>query len=317
MTLKLTTLWGNASWREAARVRAAEVDLDHLYLGLLAIGGSAAQLLGRRGITLTSARRRAREAMQEDLARLGLTDADDVLPPPLSIKDLGEGDWRPAPRTKELLDEVGKAPDTYALLVALLQEPSGTVRRLVAADGVVPQDLVPELKAGADDPYSAEGVPVIPGLLPGPARASRVRHFVPAPPEAVADALSDPAILALWAYAPEQATVDAAGTTVRYERGRKSMTVRHRVSRARESDAEVVTWVADMLDTRYAGQPLSYDRFEARPAPGGTELALTRGRRTFGVLGALIAPIVGLFNGWGMLHSMQVLAFVIADRQDA
>ena len=317
MSLTLTALWAHAAWREAARVRATEVDLDHLYLGLLSIGGSAGRVLGRHGISLSSARARAREAMDADLASLGLPDATATLPPPRPLHELGEGDWKVTPRARALIDQAGRAPDTFAILVALMQEPSGTVRRLVAADGVVPQDLVPELKAGSDEAYSAEQVPVVPGLLPEPAHAFRIGTFVSSPPELVADTLADPTFLRVWAYDPDKTTVSADGRRNQLRKGSKSLTVSLACTREREGDAEVITWVTTAEDSAHAGQPITYDRFEVRPAPGGADVTRTSGRRTFGLLGRLIRPVVDRMSTWGLLHTMAATAFGIADRQDA
>ncbi len=314
MSMQLTTLWTNAAWREAARVRAPEVDIEHLYLGLIAVGGAAAALLGRHGVTLASARQRMREAQAEDLASLGIDVAD--LPSPIHFLQLGDPAWKSTARADALI-KTAKTTDTYQLLVALLQEPSGTVRRLVHADGVVPQSLVPELKEGADDPYAPEKVKLDATLLPPPGRAYRLRRFVSAPADFVADALADPSTLALWAYDPTASQVSDGGLRNRLEKGGKSLTVRLACTRTTEGDAHVLTWVQTAEDTRHAGQPLTYDRFEVHPVPGGSEIVRTSGRRTFGVIGWAMAPVHDLFGSWGMLHTMQAIAFGIADRQPA
>lgn len=314
MSLKMTTLWANASWRESARARAAEVDLDHLYLGLLALGGSAARLLGQHGITLASARQRAREALADDLAALGLPEA--TAPPPITLRNLGDAGFDLTPRAKVVADKAMKAPDTYGVLVALLQEESGTVRRLVHADGVTPQDLVPELKQGADDAYSAEKVPVESGLLTEPAHASQLSTFISVPPSAVAGVLADPDALHLWAIDPQRSTVRDDGETVEHIRGgSKTITLRYHHKRQRTDDAEIVTWIAEILDGPHAGESLMYERFEVRPAPGGTNLTRISGRRRFGLLGRIMAPLWDSFSDWGMVHSTQVIAFGVAERQ--
>ncbi|MDO5534639.1 MAG: Clp protease N-terminal domain-containing protein [Propionibacteriaceae bacterium] len=310
--IQLSALWTTAAWREAARVRESEVDVEHLYLGLIAVGGAAAALLGRHGITLASARRRVREAMTEDLATLGIDVAD--LPSPIHFLQLGDPAWQATPRADALLKSTTPT-DTYAVLVALLQEPSGTVRRLVHADGVVPQDLVPELKQGADDPYAPESVPADDALLPRPNRAQRVRRFVSAPVDAVADAIADPALLGLWAYDPVTSQVSEGGLRNRVEKAGKTLTVTLECTRSHEEDTQVVTWVHTAQDTKYAGQRLTYDRFEVVSAPGGSEVIRTAGRRTFGVLGRLLSPVNDLFNSWGLLHTTQAITFGIADRQ--
>lgn len=86
-------------------------------------------------------------------------------------------------------------------------------------------------------------------------------------------------------------------------------------TRTTEADAEVVTWVHTAEDTKYAGETLTYDRFEVRPAPGGSEVTRIAGRRTFGLVGRVLAPVYDLFGSWGLLHTMQAITFGIADRQ--
>lgn len=312
MSIQLSSLWTTAAWREAARVRAAEVDLEHLYLGLITVGGAAARLLGSHGITLAGARRRVREAMSVDLAALGVDIAD--LPSPIHFMQLGDPAWKATPRAEAFLKEL-KAADTYGMLVALLKEPSGTVRRLVHADGVTPQDLVPELKQGADDPYAPESVPADDAILPRPNRAQRVRRYVSAPPDAVVDALADPALLALWAYDPVTSQVSDGGLRHRMEKGGRSLTVTLDCTRTHENGVDVVTWTHTATDGQHAGETLTYDRFAVNPAPGGSEIVRTAGRRTFGLLGRLLSPVHDLFGSWGMLHTMQAITFGIADRQ--
>lgn len=312
MSIPLSSLWTTAAWREAARLRAAEVDVDHLYLGLIAVGGAAAQLLGTHGITLASARRQVRAAHPADPGALGVDVAD--LPSPIHFMQAGDAAWRATARADEVVKGAGMT-DTYELLVALLKEPSGTVRRLVAADGVTPQGLVPALKAGADDPYTTERAVPDTTLLPGPARAQRVRRYVSAPVGLVADALADPTLLQLWSYDPTKADVSGGGCTVRHHKGGDSLTVRLTVTTAAEGDRRVVTWVQEALDGRYAGERLTYDRFEVSPAAGGATIVRTAGRRTFGLLGRAASPFTDRFIGWGMLHTMQAITFGIADRQ--
>lgn len=314
MKLSLVNVILAAAHQEALRLRAAEVDVDHLYLGLLASGGSAARLLGRHGISLASARRAVQDAQSADLASLGVAAS---APAPLALDQVPEGDFRATARAKALMEAFDKASDSYGVLIALLREPSGTVRRLVNADGVVPQDLAPALKEGSDDPLAAEAVPVDPHLLPAPARAHRVRHFVSAPVHHVADALADPALLSRWAYDPERTEALAGGETFRTARGKKTMTLRFHHTRRHEDDAEVVTWVQEMLDGPHAGEPLLYDRFEVHPAPGGSEMVRTAGRRTFGLLGRLMAPTTDRFVGWGLLHGGAHLAAAIAEHDAA
>lgn len=168
MNITLALLWANASWREAARVGVREVDTEHLYLGLLALGGAAARLLGSHGVTLASARERVRDAQAADLRSLGI-DPDPLLLPPRQLREIGHPDLVFTPAARRIVD--ARHPDTYACLVELLKQ-ADAPRRLLAADGVLPNDLVAELKEGSDDALAAETVPPTPGSFPRRRRPS-------------------------------------------------------------------------------------------------------------------------------------------------
>ena len=106
MSMLLVSRWTGAAHLEAARTRTTEIDVDHLYLGLLAVGGQAARILGRHGVSLTSARRRVRESLTDDLSALGLDAATDILPPPRAARDLDFTEWRATGRAQRIGLEV-------------------------------------------------------------------------------------------------------------------------------------------------------------------------------------------------------------------
>lgn len=313
MTLTLASLWSKAALHEAARTRATDVDVDHLYLGLLALGGSAARVLGRHGVTLAAARERVREQQAADLARLGVPGAEALTPRPLRYDELDHAEWRPTPRAQAVHEAAGKASDTRALLDALVHESSGTVRRLLAAEGVDATALLAELAGADDDGLVVERAPLSHDLLPAPATARRVRVFVPVPPDAAATALADPAFLRAWAISPG-ADASEGGLTFTQRRGRKAVTTRFHVERHREADAEVVTWREELLEP-HAGENLRVERLELREAPGGAELVRVRSYRRWGVLGRLLAPLFDRMGGWGLLHSTQGLGFALVDHR--
>ncbi|MFT4295091.1 MAG: Clp protease N-terminal domain-containing protein [Micropruina sp.] len=315
MSTLLTSRWTGAAHLEAARTRTAEIDVDHLYLGLLAVGGKAARVLGRHGVSLTSARQRVQESLADDLSALGLDGAADVLPSPRAARDLDFTEWRATGRATDLVNHAKLKDGTGAALSALIAEPSGVVRRLLLADGVDPDELTFELAAAPSEPDAVERVAADPGLLPPPAWAQRIRHYLSSPSDAVADAIADPDLLATWAYDPKQAQVSDDGETIRHSRGRKSMTLRVHHTRRREGEADVITWIHEMTDGPYAGQPLRYDRFEIRPAPGGAELVHTKGHRSFGTLGRLATALSSWFSGMGMTYGAHRIGMEIADRQ--
>lgn len=145
MSMLLTSRWTGAAHLEAARTRTTEIDVDHLYLGLLAVGGQAARILGRHGVSLTSARRRVREALIDDLATLGLQATGDVVPPPKAARELDFADWRATSRAHDLVNRAPLRKGTAAALATLIAEPSGVVRHLLVTDGVDPDQLMTEL----------------------------------------------------------------------------------------------------------------------------------------------------------------------------
>lgn len=314
MSMLLVSRWTGAAHLEAARTRTTEIDVDHLYLGLLAIGGQAARILGRHGVSLASARHRVRESLTDDLNALGLDAADDLLPPPRAARELDFADWRATGRAHDLVNGVKLREGSCAALATLIAEPSGVVRRLLLADGVDPDALTAELAAAPGEPDAVERVEAEASLLPAPAWARRIRHYLSSPPDRVADAIADPDLLAAWAYDPRKAEVDDGGETIRHARGGRSMTLRAHHTRRREGDAEVVTWIQEMVDGPRAGRPLRYDRFAILPAPGGSELVHTAGQRSFGLLGRLAAPLSGWFSGVGMTYAAQRIGMEVADR---
>ena len=317
MSMLLVSRWTGAAHLEAARTRTTEIDVDHLYLGLLAVGGQAARILGRHGVSLTSARRRVRESLTDDLSALGLDAATDILPPPRAARDLDFTEWRATGRAHDLVNHVKLREGTCAALATLVAEPSGVVRRLLVTDGVDPDALTAELAAATDEPDAVERVEVDPTLLPPPARATRLRHYLSSSPGEVADAIADPALLAAWAYDPRKSEAGDGGETIRHVRGRRVLTVRIHHIRRREGDADVVTWVHEMVDGPHAGQPLRYDRFAILPAPGGSELVHTAGQRNFGPLGRLAAPLFDWFSRFGMAYGAQRIGLEVADRHAA
>ncbi len=311
MKFTLTQAWLSASWREADRERMDAVDVDHQYLGLLGVGGAAARLLGSRGITLASARTRVREALADDLAGLGLDSG--ALPDPLPFAATGTSTFKETGRAKAITDAASKAPDTYALLVTLLQEPSGTVRRLVNADGVAPQDLVAPLKEGSTDPFGAITVPAAPGILPAPSFAREVASYVSAPRAEAADALARPEALPYFSLFADAEVADD-GVTATLRKGDKTMTVHAELSRDRTAGRDELTWTMRMRDGRAPGEPLNYHRLTLTDAPGGTDLTHQFGYRTFGTLGRLLHPITRLFaGGVGMQHQRYAVAAYISE----
>lgn len=313
MKFTLTSAWLAASWRESQRLRQDAMDVDHQYLGLLGIGGAAARLLGEHGITLASARNHVRDALTQDLSSLGITEL--TLPAPLPFLETGTGRFAETARAKVITDASAASPDTFALLVALLQEPSGLVRRLVHADGVLPQDLVGALRAGSTDPFRAETTRATGGILPAPAFARRITTYVPVPRDQAVDALARPQTLRYVSmFADADVTADGLSASVRQGSREAAVGAELLASEPHADHHTTLTWRLRALDGRHAGQAFQYHRFTMRDAPGGAELDHEHGFHTFGLLGRLVEPLTRpLAEGFGMQHSRYALAAYVSE----
>ncbi len=300
MTLNLANVWTLAADREAAHQGAPHIDLEHLYLGLLQVGGDAARLLGERGISLTLARTHV--AAQRGHSFGPHHHGAQVLPLTRRAQDL----------TAEALK---RATGTSALLLHLLEHPSGTVNALVEAGGVRPATLIPALDLGAVDPFVPVDVPLDTSSLPTPARAHSLTWYVSRPPAHVVDGLNQPASLAWWAYDPATATTEGDGTVVRHHRRGQDVTVRLHRSDHQQGEARVVVWEADMVDGPRAGEPLSHDSFEVGPAPGGSQVTRTAGLRSFGLLGRVLAPLTNRVTARTLMMAAATITFGVNQQE--
>ncbi len=310
--------WQMAAWREAARLSHPEIDLDHLYLGLLAQGGSAAQLLGGHGITLASARQAVGDLTVDELARLGI-DAQAVLqPPPRPTTQLYHGAVGEIPlseRAREFGVTARSVRTNLATLRALLDEPSGRVRRLLTLGGADPDAVRTGTHGDGSDCGSAELVEADPDLLPRPHLAVRYRQYVSAAPADVAGVIADADVLSSWAVEPQD-VVEREGQAVltRHGRGSRTMTLHWTVERSIGPDGPVVTWRQTITGGPHDGEPMAYDRFDLRPQGSGSEVIRTRGLRTWRLVGRLLAPVTARLAGLGMPVVLQNVAYAVADR---
>lgn len=311
--------WQNASWREAARLRHPEIDLDHLYLGLIAQGGNAAQVLGAHGLTLTSAREAVRDLSADELAGLGIDVRTLRQPPPRGTAQLHHGAVGDIPlseRAREFAVTARSVRTNLATLHALLDEPSGRVRRLLIWDGADPDAVLRTAaqREGSDRGF-AELVEADPDLLPRPHRAVRYRQYVSAAPLDVAEVIADPEVLTSWAVESEDVVRgDGQVVLTRHGQGSRSMTLRWTVERSVEAHRPVVTWRQTITGGPRDGEPLAYDRFDLSPQGPGSEVTRTCGVRTWRLLGRLLGPVTVRLTGLGMPVAMQNIACAVADR---
>ena len=80
--------WLSAMHAEAARLHHREIEPEHMLLGLLAQGGTAAAVLATQDVTLTRARAAIDEMADTDLARVGISLSDALRPSPIAAEEL-------------------------------------------------------------------------------------------------------------------------------------------------------------------------------------------------------------------------------------
>ena len=102
--------WLEATHAEAVRLRHREVEPEHMLLGLLAQGGTAAAVLAAQGVTLTRARAAIDDMAHADLARVGISLPDALRPAPISAEELtvrAGGEIPLSDAAAEFIDDTG------------------------------------------------------------------------------------------------------------------------------------------------------------------------------------------------------------------
>lgn len=293
--------WVAAAVREAQRVRAARVEVEHLYVALLIVGGEAAKVLGSHGITLASARARADELPGEK-------ETAEVPDGPQT-----EGYWVASDVAKGIVEDSGSAVDTVDLLKRLLREPSNRVRTLVEADGVDSAALYTELRESPGDDYVPYDVQPDP-LLREPAFARRMGTFVSAEPEVVVSALLDPAVLRTFAWREGHEVSDDGLVGTKSRRGKRT-TLRADVERTTDDGADVVVWTFTALDGRHRDEVTKYERFEVRPLPGGADVVREQGYRVEGFFGQFVHSATKDTGSWDLVFGGHQMAAYVAHRE--
>lgn len=296
----------NAAWREAAREHRAELDTEHILLGLLASGGSAARVLAAHGVTLAGGREAVQRVRTDRLGQIGI-DAAEV--PVRDIRDIADLHFQEVGRlpmttaAQRVLDD-GSFRNSLRVLSAdrsrpdfetgilrdLLVEPSGRITEIVRACGAAPAALLADCAASGGrrgKRRARPGVSTQAGLVGAaapltvparreywpartPASALSVGHFVSAHHARVSSVLCDAALIErLFGFRNdgEQQAGD------------------HEIRRADSADGAIV-WVRTMAGhTADEGmQSTGYERFELVGAPGGTTVLWERSWRTYGRL---------------------------------
>lgn len=165
---------------EQRRSGHPEIEVEHLFLALLSIGGPVTEALAEGGVALASAREAFANVHARHLVALGVevpTPSKTARRIPAS-KARGGFVYREGVRT--LLEDAANQPlQDVALFRALLAEPSGHIREVLRELDVDPDVLLLSLGPSEDRPAVEDG-------------GSGYRRFLPAPAEDVWALVSDP-----------------------------------------------------------------------------------------------------------------------------
>ncbi|ACZ22425.1 polyketide cyclase / dehydrase family protein [Sanguibacter keddieii DSM 10542] len=285
-----------AAKEEAQRVGRTEIDLEHLLVALAVVGGPSSDVLRGAGLSVRTLRDAAVRVHERRIAGLGITAAR-VDPGPIPDPSLGDVGWsRPADAAFRALD--GLDVDDRAILVALLDEPSGHVLEVLAEGGVDAGALRSRLDA-APRPHREVSTDDGPGW-----RSVGVSGFVEARPEQVWSLVSDPARRLEWdktfysSYVVGDDGVARARAEVRRPDGTEQrhrpqvLATEHREVERVEGSA--VEWEITWPDLP-AGRMRQRFRVELEPDGDSTRLRLTqrwsRGRGLRGAVQRALLPV--------------------------
>lgn len=311
MTLRSAWMWGNASWREAVRLREPFLDVDHLLLGLVGLGGPAARLLGRHGFTLVAGRRAAALVSATALASLGVEAASLPAVDPVPVGDLhaaASGHAPMAPRAERLRKTLQRRSTERDYLAAVVDEPSGTVLEVLERAGVDIGALVVDLADPAGDWSTHAPRGVHPSTPAGRGRrlaSLRLEHWIAAPSGVVQAAASDLTTPSRWLSAEEAGlrVLDGRHET-RVDTGVAGGPMELVLTSAQSHHVCWEMWWGQ----RYGGS----HTFDLAPLDSGTLVVHTREITTFGRFAATM-PLVRFATGLGMPSMVQNLSFACAD----
>lgn len=140
-----------AAKEEYQRCGHPEIDVEHLLLALLIVGGPSARILTSEGITLQTARDAAAQLHADHIASLGILTL--TAPPTSTIPDPMIAETRWSQRALDVMGRDDSRRDDRVLLEALLDEPSGHVvgilDRLGISEGTIRQAIHQHLESPA------------------------------------------------------------------------------------------------------------------------------------------------------------------------
>lgn len=264
---------------EQRRAAHPEIDVEHLFLALLGIGGSVTDALAREGVTLSTARAAFRSLHARRLARLGVTPATAIGGDRRIPEGSTRGGFAYRDGVRAMLENAAAArhPD-LTLFRALLDEPSGHAREVLRDLGVDPDDLLSSLELYV--PTQRQRV----GDHERPRGAEReYRRSVPFPVGEVRALLSRPERWLEWNdFEAQSAEVMPSGEVHAHTRERnldgrparltpEFASTDHRIRSPETSD--VIEWVRSFPRAPHIARQVL--RIELEPRGAGTEVTLS------------------------------------------
>ena len=313
--------WLSAMHAEAARLHHREIEPEHMLLGLLAQGGTAAAVLATQGVTLTRARAAIDEMADTDLARVGISLSDALRPSPIAAEELtakAGGEIPLSDAAAEFIDNKGSSFNTSAqALQALISSSAASLQspavRLLAHCGVDVDYLRTELSEIAVDRESALGRYRMTDEYRryGLDRELSQERFISAPVAHLTALLSDPDRLTWWALPRQQLTeVLSDGAMQRVEGRRRIGFLRWRMETSVDTR---VTWSCTVVSGRRDGEVAFVKDLHLIEAPGGTRVRLVLAHRTWGPLGKLLYPIFWRGTRLGLENTLTGIARAAAE----
>ena len=313
--------WLSAMHAEAARLHHREIEPEHMLLGLLAQGGTAAAVLAAQGVTLTRARAAIEEMADTDLARVGIILSDALRPAPISAEELtakAGGEIPLSDTAAEFIDNKGASFNTSAqALQALISSSAASLQspvvRLLAHCGVDVDHLRTELGEIAADKESTRGRYRMTDDYRGYGldRELSQERFISAPVAQLVALLKDPDRLTWWALPRQQLTeVLADGAVQRVKGSRRTAFLRWRLETSVDTR---VTWSCTVVSGRRDGEVAFVKDLHLIEAPGGTRVRLVLAHRTWGRLGALLYPFFWRGTRLGLDNTLAGIARAAAE----
>ncbi|MGX1695975.1 SRPBCC family protein [Microbacterium keratanolyticum] len=264
-----------AAMEEASRTGERTADLEHLLMALSLSEQPAGQVLRGLGVSLTALREAVAHQREAELGLLGV-EIMNAAQQRIVFHETGGYEW--SDRAMRVLDKVSVGDGgPSAVLLALLEEPSGRVEQVLARLGVTPEQVGDRLADAA-------------GVVPDQARFTRTdraitrtsQAFIPAPVAEVWALVADPARLPEWdlnvaEVEPAEGGPWVARTRTRTPDGKEVRLGQgleyQRVELLAQKDSSRVEW-----RFRYPERPDLNTRLVAlalEPAAGGTQLKIS------------------------------------------